>query len=81
MTVLKVVEWPSKVLETKSEDVLLFDDELRAFVADMHETMDAAGGIGLAANQVGVAKRVLTICIPWTENQYSEQEEKKGSLA
>lgn len=77
MTVLKVVEWPAKVLETPAEKVIKFDDELRKFVVDMHETMHAAGGIGLAANQVGVLQRVLTICIPWSEHRYSEQEEKK----
>ena len=76
MATLKVVEWPAKVLETKSEEVVTFDDDLRQFVADMHETMDAAGGIGLAANQVGVAKRVLVIHIPWEGSRYSEQEEQ-----
>jgi len=75
MTVLKVVEWPAKVLETKSDEVTEFDDGLKQFVADMHETMDAAGGIGLAANQVGVAKRVLTILIPWAGNKYEDEEE------
>ncbi len=75
MTVLKVVEWPAKVLETPAEKVTKFDSELQQFVADMHETMQAASGIGLAANQVGVLKRVLTINIPWSENRYSEQEE------
>ena len=77
MSVLKVLEWPAKVLETKSEEVTNFDEDLKSFVADMHETMDHANGIGLAANQVGVAKRVLTIYIPYTENKYSEQEAEK----
>lgn len=69
MTLLKVVEWPAKVLETKSTDVTEFDDEFLKFVADMHETMDEAGGIGLASNQVGIAKRVLTILIPFEERR------------
>ena len=79
MAVREVVEWPAKVLETKSEPVTIFDDKLRQFVADMHETMIEANGIGLAANQVGVATRVITIFIPWTGSRYSEQEEKKES--
>lgn len=79
MAVLKVVEWPATVLETKSVEVTEFNDELRTFVRDMHDSMDDAGGIGLAANQVGVAKRVLTILIPWSNNRYEEQEEKKES--
>lgn len=77
MTILKVVEWPAKVLETKSEEVTVFDAELKQFVQDMHETMDKAGGIGLAANQVGVTKRVITILIPWEGSRYQEQEEKR----
>ena len=40
-----------------------FNEELKKFVSDMHETMDDANGIGLAANQVGEAKRVITIMI------------------
>ncbi len=76
MTVLKVVEWPAKVLETKSTEVTEFNDEFLSFVRDMHETMDEAGGIGLAANQVGVAKRVLTICIPWEERRGEAPEAK-----
>lgn len=77
MTILKVVEWPAKVLETKSSDVTEFNDELRQFVQDMHDTMDDANGIGLAANQVAVAKRVLVIHIPFSENRYKDQEEEK----
>jgi peptide deformylase len=37
------------------------DDEVRRLVADMFETMDAARGVGLAANQVGVARRVAVV--------------------
>lgn len=78
MTVLKVRIWPDKVLETKSVPVDRFDEELKQFVADMHETMDKANGIGLAANQVGVAKRVLTIKIPHVGGErYDEAEELK----
>ena len=74
MSVLSIVEWPAKVLEQKSSTVNQFDDELRLFVRDMHETMEAAKGVGLAANQVGVAKRIITIRIPYEENNYSDQE-------
>jgi len=64
MTVLKVVEWPAKVLETKSELVTVFDGKLKQFVSDMFDTMEKAGGIGLAANQVNVTQRVIVIHIP-----------------
>jgi peptide deformylase len=66
MALLKVVEWPAKVLETPAKDVTVFDDDLRRFVSDMHETMKDANGIGLAANQVGDLRRVITIEIPHT---------------
>lgn len=75
MSLLKVVEWPAKVLETKSSDVTEFDDNLRTFVADMHETMDHSKGIGLAANQVNSLQRVLTMHIPW----HDADEEEAGS--
>ena len=77
MGILKIVEWPAKVLETKSAEVTEFNVELQQFVQDMHDTMDHSGGIGLASNQVGVAKRVLSILIPWSDNKYSDQEEQK----
>ncbi len=79
MSVLDVVVWPAKVLETRASEVTQFDADFQRFVADMHETMQAAGGIGLAANQVGDLRRVITIEIPFNENRYEqeEQEEKR----
>jgi peptide deformylase len=64
VALLDVVVWPAKVLETKAEPVVNFDDDLRQFVSDMFETMHASGGIGLAANQVGDLRRVIVIEIP-----------------
>lgn len=49
------------VLRREAEDVTSFDDELRSLVRDMFETMYHAEGIGLAAPQVGVSKRVLVV--------------------
>jgi len=59
--ILKIVKYPEPVLQEKGADVTEFNDELRQFVADMFETMYASQGIGLAAQQVGVAKRVTVI--------------------
>ena len=59
--ILKIVKYPEPVLSQPGEPVTEFDNELRKFVADMFETMYAAQGIGLAAPQVGVAKRVTVI--------------------
>src|SRR5919202_2781779 len=51
----------SPVLRQHSAEVRAVDDEVRRLVEDMFETMDAAHGVGLAANQVGVARRVAVI--------------------
>jgi peptide deformylase len=61
MAVLPIVEIPDPRLRLVSEPVAAVDDTTRALVADMIETMYAAHGIGLAAIQVGVPKRVLVI--------------------
>jgi peptide deformylase len=49
------------VLRQHSPEVPAVDDDVRQLIEDMLETMDAARGIGLAANQVGVAKRVAVV--------------------
>jgi len=51
----------SPVLRQRSREVGAVDDEVRRLVDDMYETMDAARGVGLAANQVGVARRVAVV--------------------
>src|SRR5690349_19062675 len=61
MAILPIVEVPDPRLREISKPVEGVDDELRALIADMFETMYAAPGIGLAAIQVGVPKRVLVI--------------------
>lgn len=58
---LKIVKYPEPVLQQPGEPVTEFNDELRKLVADMFETMYAAQGIGLAAPQVAVSKRVTVI--------------------
>jgi peptide deformylase len=59
--ILTIVKYPEPVLQQPGEPVTEFDGELRRFIADMFETMYASKGIGLAAQQVGVAKRVTVI--------------------
>jgi peptide deformylase len=51
----------SPVLRQQSAEVTAFDDELGQFIDDLFETMDTARGAGLAANQVGVARRVAVV--------------------
>ena len=61
MAIREILEVPDPRLKTISEPVERFDDELKALVADLFETMYDANGIGLAAIQVGVPLRVLVI--------------------
>jgi len=61
MAIRPIVEVPDPRLREISKPVETVDDDVRALVADMFETMYAAPGIGLAAIQVGVPKRILVI--------------------
>ncbi len=63
MAVLKVYEYPDPILKKKAVKVEKVDDELRRFMDDMLETMYSAVGVGLAAPQVGVSKRIVVIDI------------------
>jgi peptide deformylase len=59
--ILKILKYPEPVLSEPGEPVSEFGDELRKLVADMFETTYASKGIGLAAPQVGVSKRLAVI--------------------
>ena len=63
MGLLKILTEPNKVLRQKSLVVEQVDQELQQLMNDMVETMYAAPGIGLAAIQVGIPKRVLVLDI------------------
>ena len=54
-----LVEYPHPVLRRKAEPVTVFDDALRAFCAQMFVVMEAHNGVGLAAPQVAVGKRIF----------------------
>ena len=72
MTIMRILETPDPVLRQISAPVETVDDELRALIADMFETMYDAPGIGLAAVQVGVAKRVLVMDLGEPEEEGGE---------
>lgn len=69
MSLLKILKFPDPRLRTKAEPVEVVDDEIRRLVADMLETMYAAPGIGLAATQVDVHKRVLVLDVSETKDE------------
>jgi peptide deformylase len=72
MAIRPIIEVPDPLLRQISTPVDTVDDELRALIADMFETMYAAPGIGLAAIQVGVPKRVLVIDLQEPEEEGGE---------
>ena len=61
MAKLEILHYPDKRLRTVAEDVEVVDDSIRKLVDDMFETMYEAPGIGLAATQVDVHKRVIVM--------------------
>src|ERR1043166_6436025 len=61
MSLLKIVTWPNPVLDNPGDPVTKFDGDLKKLVNDMFETMYAAPGVGLAAVQVGVPKRLFVM--------------------
>lgn len=61
MAIREIVLLGDPVLREEAEEVTVFDDALRQLVRDMFETMYHADGIGLAAPQIGLSKRVLVI--------------------
>jgi len=63
MALLKILEFPDPRLRTIAEPVDVVDDEIRTLIDDMFETMYDAPGIGLAATQVNVHKRIVVIDI------------------
>jgi peptide deformylase len=69
MSIRPILEAPDPRLRVKSTTVDTVDDDLRVLIADMFETMYAAPGIGLAAIQIGVPKRVLVIDLQEQEGE------------
>ena len=63
MAIRDILHYPDPRLRNRAEPVERVDDEIRRLVDDMLETMYAAPGIGLAASQINVPRRVVTIDI------------------
>jgi peptide deformylase len=69
MSRLTILEYPDPRLRTRASAVAQVDDEIRRLIDDMFETMYAAPGVGLAATQVNVHKRVLVVDVSQEKNQ------------
>lgn len=63
-----IVKFGDPVLEKRADPVTVFDDELKKLVDDMFESMYAAHGVGLAAPQIGISKRLAVIDITFKED-------------
>jgi peptide deformylase len=66
--VYPIVKFGHPVLEKKAATITEFDDELRKLVEDMFESMYAAHGVGLAAPQIGISKRIAVIDVTFKED-------------
>ena len=63
-----IVKFGDPVLEKPAAPITVFDDELRKLVDDMFESMYAAHGVGLAAPQIGISKRIAVIDVTFKED-------------
>lgn len=72
LMVLPVVKYGEPVLRKKGARVERVDDEVRSFLADLMETMYAARGVGLAAQQVGVARQMCVVDVRGVKDRPSE---------
>ena len=63
-----IVKYGDSVLETPSSAVKVFDGDLEKLVADMFESMYTAHGVGLAAPQIGISKRLAVIDVTFKED-------------
>jgi peptide deformylase len=72
MAIRPILHYPDKRLRTPGKPVERFDDELRALVDDMAETMYAAPGVGLAAPQIGVSLRLFVVDVAVADDAPSD---------
>jgi peptide deformylase len=63
-----IVKYGDPVLETPAETVTTFDEQLKKLIDDMFESMYAAHGVGLAAPQIGIGKRIAVIDVTFKED-------------
>jgi peptide deformylase len=66
--VYPIVKFPDPILQRPAEPVTAFDEALEALVDDMFESMYVAHGIGLAAPQIGIPKRITVIDLSFQKN-------------
>src|SRR5258707_8337994 len=63
-----IVKFGNPVLDKPAEKVTVFDEELKKLIDDMFESMYAAHGVGLAAPQIGISRRVAVVDVTFQED-------------
>ncbi len=61
MNILNILKFPNKILNNKSDDIVEINDDIKNTIDDMKETMFFNNGLGLAAIQIGIKKKLLII--------------------
>ena len=69
MAVLEIRKYPEKILKQKTIPLQTIDGNTQRLIDDMIETMHAARGVGLAANQVGISQKLCVLDLSLTENK------------
>ncbi len=80
MSIREIVTMGDPVLRAEAQEVTDFDDDLRTLVRDMFETMYHADGIGLAAPQIGLSKRVIVVDLRRREEDEDGTEPERVAL-
>ena len=84
MALREIITEPNRLLREKSLAAARVDEDLQKLMDDMLETMYMAPGIGLAAIQVGIPKRVIVLDIGWRDKSestnYEKHEERKNPM-
>lgn len=79
MAILEILKYPDPFLKTKASEVKSVDPSVKTLIADMIETMYHAKGIGLAAVQAGVDKRIIVLDVP--DENVEERQKGKNLVA
>jgi peptide deformylase len=79
MAILPIILSPDPLLKQKSAPVEVIDDAIKTLIANMFDTMYASNGIGLAAVQVGVLKRIIVVDTQWGSSRYFKEGSSTGN--
>lgn len=74
MAIREIITYPHPVLRQEAETITEFNEELKTLIEDMVDTMYKAPGVGLAANQIGIARRLVVV-------DQSAQEDERNFIA